>query len=159
MIPFAETLLLWRTARGMTQAELARRARVPRPNLSAIERGKREVTLGTLRALALALDVRPGVLADGIAPNPPAAGPVSREALERVADAVVFGRRVRTKGERELASLIRTVVSDDEQAGHAARQRIGSRAMNAAWLRLKSGYEPALVASVLQRVRDRQRLR
>ncbi|HMF41326.1 MAG TPA: helix-turn-helix transcriptional regulator, partial [Polyangia bacterium] len=69
MQPFGETVLAWRLARGMTQAELGRAARIPRPNLSAIERGDREVTLKTLRALALALDVRPGVLADGIPPE------------------------------------------------------------------------------------------
>jgi transcriptional regulator with XRE-family HTH domain len=60
--PFGETVLAWRLARGMTQAALARAACIPRPNLSAIERGDREVTLKTLRALALALEVRPGVL-------------------------------------------------------------------------------------------------
>lgn len=72
MLPFGETVLAWRLARGLTQAALANLARVSRPNLSAIERGQREVTLGTLRALAVALDVRPGVLVDGVSPGGPA---------------------------------------------------------------------------------------
>lgn len=65
MIPFGQAVLLWRLHRGLTQQTLAVKARVPRSNLSAIERGKREVSLRTLRSLALALEVRPGVLADG----------------------------------------------------------------------------------------------
>ena len=81
MAPFGETVLLWRLQRGLTQKELARRAGVPRPNLSAIERGQLEVSLKTVRALALALGVRPGVLVDGIAPEEGGAGELSREAM------------------------------------------------------------------------------
>lgn len=70
----------------MTQAQLASAARIPRPNLSHIEGGDRDVTLGALRALALALDVTPGTLADGI---PPFEGtsPSGRAAMERIAAA------------------------------------------------------------------------
>ena len=68
--PFGQTLFLWRLDRHLSQAALAQRAGIPRPNLSLMERGKREVTLGTLRALAVALDVRPGILADGVLPVP-----------------------------------------------------------------------------------------
>ncbi len=94
MAPFGESVLAWRLARRMTQAALATAARIPRPNLSAIERGDREVTLKTLRALALALDIRPGVLADGVMP----AGdpkPMGRECLERVARAAALGTDLR----------------------------------------------------------------
>ena len=106
MLPFGETVLAWRLARGMTQAALARAAGVPRPNLSAIERGDREITLKTLRALALALDVRPGILADGVAP---ASGlPVlGRPALERVARAAALGSVLRDQREAGVARLLR----------------------------------------------------
>ncbi len=103
MLPFGETLLAWRLARGMSQAELAQAARMSRPNLSAVERGDREVTLRTLRRLALALDVRPGILADGVAPA--AYGPpLGRRALERIAGAAA--RRVDSARDRpgDLAS-------------------------------------------------------
>ena len=94
MVQFSQAVWLWRRHRGLTQAELAQRTRMARPNLSAIERGKREVTLATLRALAASLDVPPGALVDGIAPQAYRSGPLSssRETLERIADAVAFGR-------------------------------------------------------------------
>jgi transcriptional regulator with XRE-family HTH domain len=45
MLPFGATVVAWRLARAMSQENLARAAGIPRPNLSAIERGEREVTL------------------------------------------------------------------------------------------------------------------
>src|SRR5262245_46866677 len=110
MQPFGETVLAWRLARGLTQDELARAASVPRPNLSAIERGDREVTLKTLRALALALDVRPGILADGV---PPAAGapPLSRARLERIARATARGTDAKDARESALANHLRQAMA------------------------------------------------
>jgi DNA-binding XRE family transcriptional regulator len=46
-----------RKARGMTQAELARAAKILRPNLARIEAGKHRPTLETLEKLAGALKV------------------------------------------------------------------------------------------------------
>jgi DNA-binding XRE family transcriptional regulator len=46
-----------RKARGMTQAELARAAKILRPNLACIEVGKHRPTLETLERLAGALKV------------------------------------------------------------------------------------------------------
>jgi len=116
MQPFGETVLAWRLARRMTQDELGRAAGVPRPNLSAIERGDREVTLKTLRALALALDVRPGILADGI---PPATGapPLSRARLERIARATARGSDSKDSRESALARHLRQVMTSKLQVG------------------------------------------
>ncbi len=47
----------WRTYRGLTQQELAKRAEISKPFLSQIERGKRVGTIKVLSALARALDV------------------------------------------------------------------------------------------------------
>ena len=150
MYPFGETVLAWRLARGMTQAELARASRLPRPNLSAIERGEREVTLRTLRALALALGVRPGVLADGTPPGGEAA-PLSRAGLERVARAAARGAA--TTGPRE-ATLAR-------QMKRAAATRLavaggrGGRARAAgerAYFLLRTMEKPEALASLLDRM-------
>ena len=70
-LPFGQAVMLWRRQGGLTQQALARRAGIPQPNLSAIERGGRAVSLTTIRALAAALGVRPGMLVDGM---PPASG-------------------------------------------------------------------------------------
>ena len=158
MPPFGETVLLWRLRRGLTQDELARRARVPRPNLSAIERGRREVSLRTIRALALALDVRPGVLVDGIAPEE--AAPLSREAMERIADAVVRKRPVTDANEQALVEQITHLVGSRLRASQAGRRggaRLGRRS-DRAWLSL-APYSPVVIQSLVNRIVERGRSR
>ncbi len=68
MISLGENICLWRLAKGLSQESLALRAGIPRPNLSAIEHGRQDITVATLRALSFALGIKPGVLVDGIAP-------------------------------------------------------------------------------------------
>ncbi len=149
MLPFGQTLRLWRTHRGLTQAQLARAAAVPRPNLCAIERGHREVSLTTLRALALSLEVSPGTLVDGLPPPQPGGlRRLSREAIERVADAAHSGPLPDDPAERALGELLCIVTS-------AARG--GRRRAEAAWLGLKATYPPELVETLLRRVAARKR--
>lgn len=160
MIPFGQTVLCWRLYRRLTQQQLAAKARVPRSNLSAIERGKREVSLRTLRTLAIALDVRPGMLADGVVPaqEEQPARSWSRGRLERVAEAVVSGARLGDMHERALVDALRLVV--EPRALALANQRRASsasqRGSNAAWLAINAGYPPKVVKSLLQRIADRQ---
>ena len=160
-IPFGQTLWLWRFHRGLTQEQLARAARIPRPNLSAIERGRREVSLSTLRALALALKIQPGILADGlppVLPGEPAA--LSREALERIADAATRGIAVNDPTERTLANLLRllTVHRRLDAGGRRRIERGRHRAMDAAWLTLRAACPPAVLRSLLERIDERYRL-
>ena len=152
MLPFGKTVLAWRLARGLTQAELAMRARLPRPNLSAIERGKREVTLGTLRALALALDVRPGVLADGVPPQD-RSRPLSRDDLERVAVAAARGATLTDARLDQLARWLRDAASTRLAAasGMASRKCSPRRAAHA-WFQLKTRESAATAASLLDRM-------
>ena len=147
MGPFSRTIFLWRLERRLTQEALARLAKISRPNLSAIERGKREVSLKTLRALALALQVRPGVLVEGIGPHELAgSGGLTRQSLERVAAGVAANQSVRGLSERRLAALLKKVV-------HGG---LGKRKIDRAWLQLVSGYPPEVIQSLLQRIRDRE---
>lgn len=157
--PFVKTLILWRIERGLSQADLARRAEIPRPNLSAIERGRRDLTLGTLVALARALEVRPGVLVDGIPPRAAEGkAPLSREAMERVAESAARGGPVQSRREQALAEALRSLVwhrlPAKQRAGRDARR--GYRSAANAWLWLKSTYPPGVVKSLLQRVTDRE---
>ena len=157
--PFGQTVVLWRAHRRLTQEALARKAGIPRPNLSAIERGQREVTLGTLRALALGLDIRPGVLADGVPPqaHERPGTKLSRAALERIADAAVRAAPLPNESERRLADALRTVARQRLLA--ARRQtpphRRSIRNMDEAWLWLAASYPPTVVQSLLQRMADR----
>lgn len=172
MAPFGETVLLWRLKRGLTQKELARRAGVPRPNLSAIERGQREVSLKTARALGVALGVRAGVLVDGVLPQEEeGTGKLSREAMERIADAVVGKRVLPEAREQALADQLKRLVRSRLRAvGHETKGstlRLGpegrltskgavrlSRGSDRAWLSLSS-YPQAVIESLVSRILER----
>lgn len=158
-LPLARTLILWRAERGLSQEDLARRAGIPRPNLSAIERGKRDLTLGTLLGLARALGVRPGILVDGIPPRAEEGkAPLSRKEMERVADAVVRAKPAQNRRERALVEALRSLVwhrlARSQRGGGDARR--GYRSAANAWLWLRATYPPEVVKSLLQRVTDRE---
>jgi len=61
---FGPRLKAWRLSKNLTQASLAQKAGLPRPNLADIEAGRRDCTLKTLGRLAYALELRPGELLD-----------------------------------------------------------------------------------------------
>lgn len=84
MITFGDNLYLWRVFNGLTQSELAKKSGIPWSNLNAIESGKREVTLTTLRSLALSFGVSPGVLVDGMPPLDFGKARLSRQSLESI---------------------------------------------------------------------------
>ncbi len=166
MAPFGETVLLWRLQRGLTQKELARRAGVPRPNLSAIERGQREASLKTVRALGVALGVRAGVLVDGVLPQEEeGTGKLSREAMERIADAVVGKRVLPEAGEQALADQLKRLVRSRLRAARPMAKgstprltskgaaRLG-RVSDRAWLSLSS-YPEAVIESLVSRILER----
>ena len=88
---FGFQLMAWRLARGMTQAQLAQASGVSRPNISAIEQGKRDITLHTLHELAHALELRPGQILDE---HPPLHfAELDRYQVDEIARAIVSGRR------------------------------------------------------------------
>ena len=153
MGPFGETVLAWRLERGLTQAQLARAAGMPRSNLSAVERGEREVTLKTLRALALALDLRPGVLADGLAPGSDAP-PLTRTGLERVASAAAGGTAPADPHQVSLARNLGEVAAH-LAAGQRKRHRSGRRA-DRAYLLLRGRTDSDTLASLVDRVRGQR---
>ncbi len=65
---------------------------VPRPNLSDIEKGKRDVILSTIRSLANALNVSPGTIVNAEPPKPEHwKEHVTRESMERIASSVARG--------------------------------------------------------------------
>jgi transcriptional regulator with XRE-family HTH domain len=138
----------------MTQAELANAAGVARPNLSAIERGDREVTLRTLRALALALDVRPGALVDGDMPAQDAP-PLTRAQMERIAEATVSGATLADPRESALSGWLAATLAGHLAGSRAPRPRVGGGQSDRAYFRLRSAEQPAVVASLLNRVLEK----
>jgi len=161
VLPFGQAVLLWRLHRGLTQDALARRAAISRPNLCAIERGRREVSLSTLRALALALQVRPGVLADGEPPVGASDAPptLSRQRIERIADAVAGIRPTPEPTDRATVQALRAVLGHRTRALRRqwGRPRTTRRADLEAWTWLKSLYGRPAIQMLADRVLERQR--
>ena len=159
MLPFHQTVWSWRLHRGLTQAALAKQTGVTRPNLSAIEQGKREVSLKTLRALAAGLGVRPGILADGIPPGSSSgeSAPVLRATLERIANAVAFNRQTKPD-EQAAVDALRTLLGPRMRAarGRLGRPRISRRAVLAAWVKLTGLYGRPAIQTLADRVVERQ---
>ena len=125
MIAFGENILLWRLHRSLSQEQLAALSNIPRPNLSDIEKGKRDVTLSTIRSLANALGVLPGTLVNGEPPeHKKRAGDLSREFMERIAGSVARGRPPGDMEERQLYQLLREVLSSSLKCARASRGRL-----------------------------------
>src|SRR3989338_1494008 len=110
MLSLGKTLYLWRQEKGLTQGQLSHRSGVSRPNLSAIENGGRDVTVQTLRCLAKSLDIKPGVLVDGIIPQAHLKKELSRESLDRIARALVGQSIPLDRQENYIVRFIRPLI-------------------------------------------------
>jgi uncharacterized protein len=98
-----------RRRRGLTQAELARRARTSQPVISAYEHGRRDPTFGTLRRLIEAAGERLQIAASPPGPDlarPGDLGEHARRLLDvlSVADAVPHRPRPRRLDAPRLVS-------------------------------------------------------
>lgn len=179
MLAIGQTVYLWRRSRNLTQAELARRSGLSRPNLSQLEQGSRDLTVGTLRRLAEALEVRPGVLADGLPPGAPSGMKWGREELDQIARWVAACGRKEIQpslspGEKKIALQLQSVLKHRLKLAsrtgrplpRTARRRSDKRRLAARtsgtvrsarqetedWLKLKRGLGPEVLKNLLNRV-------
>ena len=154
MISFGDNILLWRLHRSLSQEQLATLSSLPRPNLSDIEKGKRDVTLSTIRSLANALGVTPGTLVNG---EPPKRKNLkenfSRESMERIASAVARGKPPKNPAERKIYGLLKEVLHCGLLCARN-RQRhlpLPTRRGDRAWLLLRALYSENIISSLIMR--------
>lgn len=153
MITFGDNLYLWRIFKGLTQGELAKKAGIPRPNLSAIESGKRDTTLTTLRLLAAALGIAPGILVNGTGPISFKGARFSRTALENIALAST-GKAARLSPQEKniadfLAGIIRNRINAEEKKYNNTLKKTQLHAAN--WLMFKGALGKELISNLLSR--------
>ncbi|MCB9800410.1 MAG: helix-turn-helix transcriptional regulator [Candidatus Omnitrophica bacterium] len=155
MFPTGRVITLWRLERGMSQKELADKAGIPRPNLSVIERGGRDLNLSTLRRIAAALDIRPGLLADGIAPSAYVRKkPWTRESLDNIA-LYLCGKTIQLNpNEKKAAELFIPLVSTKEKLSARGKERLrtGARREDQALMRVKQLFTHEEFQNILNRV-------
>lgn len=135
-----------RMKRGLTQQALARLVNVPQPNLSNIEKGKQDVTVGTLQRIASVLGCS---LAEffGAVEQKPAAKVLSRDRIEALAEAIVTGRPKLSGEDADIARLFQ-----DLRPHPSAEARLGRTYK--AWRQLRSILPKHVIQSLHARVRD-----
>ena len=149
---------MWRKKQGMSQALLAQKAGVPQPNLSAMERGEREVSLRTLRALAFSLGIPAGFLADGVGPDMEKPLVLTRDRLERIARAVSDGEPLADLRENDLARAAALLTKGRlRAAGHRGKSLAPRPSPNpeVTWLSINATYRPEEINSLVERISEK----
>ncbi|HXV27397.1 MAG TPA: helix-turn-helix transcriptional regulator [bacterium] len=155
MIPVGRAIQAWRCSRGLSQEALARRAGIPRPNLSVLEQGGRDLTLSTLYRMARALGIRPGILADGVLPGAQTSWkPWTREELDRIAR-YVAGREVLMPDarSRKAAQTLREILKQKMAGGSYRLPRRGARAEKMAYRMARKYFSAGELNNLLSRIR------
>jgi len=149
MFALGQKLQELRRARGMTQAELARRSGVPQSNLSNIEKEKHDLTVSTLLKLCAALKTEPAGL---FKEEPPSTHPVfTRARVERLARALVEGPREKlSPAEAQIAGLLETLLPKPR------RRPLPTRKVQQAWVELREKLTGEEINFLLERVQDAQ---
>lgn len=147
MADIGQNICRQRLKMGMTQERLAALSGVSQPNLSAIEKGRRDLTVSTLRRIALALEVSAGQLLESVSP-PGASDPMSRPRIERIARLALASDPTPDDADGRAAELFRHVL-----AAPGSRRRPAKR-MIRSWMEIRSRFEPAQVRAILERIHD-----
>lgn len=155
MVSLGENIYLWRLFKGLTQKELAKKAGIPRPNLSAIESGKREVSLATLRALAVAFGITPGVIINGVAPIRFKKSLLSRQSLENISRASLGrSKDFSAPWQKDISIMLSKVIKNRINACnknyHSTLEERQDYIAN--WLMLKAGLETEALNNLLNRL-------
>ncbi len=142
----------YRLRKGLTQAQLAAKCGIPQPNLSNIEKGKRDLTVFTLVRIAAALGLKPAqLLEEGREEKP--RFELTRAGIETLAEAVADPHLKVSSEIRNLAALFREILG-------ATHSRSSSKKINAAWAELRKRFTPQEIDGIRKRVEDaRQRKR
>lgn len=155
MVNFGENVYLWRIFRGLTQGELAKKSGIPRPNLSAIESGKREVSLTTLRALADALGIGPGILVSGDVPVHFKNVDFSRESLEGIVK-ISLGEPVEylPSSQKVISAMLSKIIRNRVNAKKGIYKNVlkGRQTYVINWLMLKSAVKMEILNNLLTRL-------
>lgn len=134
----------------MTQGQLAQQSGIPRPNLVALELGRRDCTLSTLERLAHGLGIRSEELL-ATRPQQPRVLCLSRHDREAVARYLITqqGKSPSRRFTRDLFPLIRPIL---EANGLDIRTK-GSRYVRRYEYHLSLFYSRELVRDIVARVR------
>ena len=153
MKPVGQTIYLWRTQKGLTQALVAASSGVSRPNLSAIEQGARDLTVQTLRRIAFTLGVSPGALVDGIGPElAHSQQKHNRYSLDRIARIAAGQSLKATRAEKQIAQDLASLMKSKTQPASRKNIFLNVRNDERTLSRLKIELGPEVLEHLIRRV-------
>ena len=137
---------------GVSQADLCRRAGLNQPNLSNIEKGKKDVTVSTLVRIARAIGVSPAeFFQEPPAPQKLSASTSSRNQMENLAEAICKNNFFKLSAEEEnIARLYRMILPE------FSNSKISRTQIQSAWFKLKRTLSAKQLSNLRERVRDYQ---
>lgn len=148
MNPVGQSISFWRRERGLTQAVVAERSGVSRPNLSAIEQGARDLTVQTLRRIASTLEVTPGVLVDGVISDRKS----DRPFLDRIARLATGQSLKASPRERRIAQDFVSIMKSKTGKQSKKKTTHQIRNENATIWRLKAELSPDVFDHLIRRI-------
>ena len=149
MFGIGQSLYLKRLEKGMTQMELVRKTGIPQPNLSRIEKGKQDLTVSTLLKMCSALEVHPGKLFGREAkPVRRRETLFSRSFVERLARAVVHGKRGLSPRARRIARWLQDVLPQ------SVKTQPKQKSLHQAWMALKGELRDEEIKILFERIED-----
>lgn len=140
MKKLGDAVYLIRLEKGLNQKELAVKSGVPQPNISAIENG-RDFKVSTLYKIALALEISPTDLIDGIRPiaiNKQRF--FQRDNIEKLVNSLSSDHK-----SRELNQLARTI---RVSLSHKSKQKD----LHLSWIKLKRTFSREELDSLFSRL-------
>lgn len=154
-MPIGENIYLWRNFKCLTQEELAKKAGLPRPNLSAIESGAITPSLDTIRAISYALGIAPEVLIANRAPVCFEKSIFTRRFLEGIIKAY-SGKADRdiTPIQKKIADILLNVTRNRMNARKRRYKKLTSTrtAYIYNWLLLRSSVDKHILNGLLERI-------
>ena len=147
---FAQSIYLARVEKGLSQKELARKAHVPQPNLSNIEKG-RDFKVSTLFRIASALDISVDVLIKGSDPAVINKRQLfQRDNIEKVVSCAVHNEEV----PRQLRSAVELISNITRKTGGRYTSK---KKAQLSWYQLKKNFSSEEINTILSRVTKARR--
>lgn len=145
VVPVGIQIYLKRSKQHLTQAELAKRAGIPQPNLSNIETGGQDITVSTLRKIAVALAISPGEFFSDW--NKKAGKTrLTRRKIERIAKIVAGQTKPSGPAEREISRLFKTLIP--------SLKRRPIKELYRSWLELKMRFNSQEINNIYARAQE-----
>jgi transcriptional regulator with XRE-family HTH domain len=148
MLTIGYQILVMRQEKGMTQAELAKKAGIPQPNLSNIEKGKQDLTVTTLRKIAYALETPVAGFFEDEAVHRGTALKLTRPVIERLSRAIAHRDIPLNKEEQQVAEWFQDIMPGK------SRKEMRAKKMYRSWFELKKRFSASAIQTICERVRE-----